>query len=223
MIRKGLRAMNIPESAQGPRYVDSVEEGGRILRHGGVLIYPTETFFGIGCPVCDAVAVARVYAAKRRAAGLPLPVLGANREQLARVADFPAGVEDLARRFWPGPLTLLLPALPCVPASITAGTGRIAVRVSSHPVARALALAADSALAASSANISGRAAVTRAQALDAALTAAVDGVLDLEPAPGGGLPSTLARLDADGLHILRVGAVSPAALEAAGYRLHLPV
>lgn len=204
------------------RYLNSVEDAAHILRRGGVLVYPTETFFGIGCRVCDAGAVNKVYAAKRRAPGLPLPVLGADMAQLLRVAVFPAGVEDLGRRFWPGPLTLLLPALPCVPESITAGTGRIAVRVSSHAVARALAAAAGEALAASSANISGRAAVTTVQALDAELTAAVDGVLDMEPVPGGGLPSTLARLDDEGLRILRVGAVSPAALEAAGYRVILP-
>lgn len=201
--------------------MQSIEDAANILQRGGVLIYPTETFFGIGCRVCDAGAVSKVYAAKRRAAGLPLPVLAATVEQLARVADFPAGVEGLMRRFWPGPLTLLLPARPCVPASITAGTGNIAVRVSSHPVARALALAAGSALAASSANISGRAAVTTVVELDPELTAAVDGVLDREPAPGGGLPSTLARLDADGLHILRAGAVSVAELEAAGHRIIL--
>lgn len=201
--------------------MQSIEDAALVLQRGGVLIYPTETFFGIGCRVCDASAVAKVYAAKRRAAGLPLPVLGANREQLAQVALFSEGVEALARRFWPGPLTLLLPALPCVPESITAGTGRIAVRVSSHPVARALALAAGSALAASSANISGRAAVTTVSALDAELTAVVDGVLDMGPTPGGGLPSTLARLEADGLHILRVGAVSVAELEAAGHSIIL--
>lgn len=193
-----------------------------MVRRGGVLIYPTETFFGIGCSVCDAKAVAKVYAAKHRAARLPLPVLGANLEQLLRVAEFPSGVEALAQRFWPGPLTLLLPARPCVPESITAGTGRIAVRVSSHPVARGLALAAGSALAASSANISGRPAVTSVQALDAELVAAVDAVLDGAPLPSGGLPSTLARLDADNVRILRIlraGAVSAAALEAAGYEV----
>lgn len=211
--------MTIPEAARGPQAIRSIEDAAKVLHLGGILIYPTETFFGIGCRVCDAEAVGKVYAAKRRSAGLPLPVLGADRKQLAKVAVFPEGVDNLVRRFWPGPLTLLLPALPCVPENITAGTGRIAVRVSSHPVARALALAADSALAASSANISGRPAVTHAHALDAELTAAVDGVLDMEPVPDGGLPSTLARLDADGLHILRVGAVSVAELEAAGCRI----
>ena len=190
-----------------------------------MVVYPTETFYGVGCMACHAQAVSRVYAAKRRAVRLPLPVLGADRAQLEEVAVFNPALEALARRFWPGPLTLLLPARPCVPERITAGTGNIAVRVTSHPTATALALAVGAALAASSANISGRAAVTEAAALDADLWRHVDGVLTEGPAPGGGLPSTLAQVlpgaEAQ-LRILRVGAISCAALEAAGYSLLLP-
>lgn len=190
----------------------------RRLRGGGVLVYPTETFFGVGCKACHAAAVLRVYAAKRRARHLPLPVLGADREQLERLAVMDSRAEALMERFWPGPLTLLLPARSHVPECVTAGTGRIAVRVSSHAVARALAAAVGEALAASSANVSGRPAATRLAELDPELLAAVDGVLDEGASPGGGLPSTLVEVPESGLaRVLRAGAVGTAALEAAGY------
>lgn len=189
------------------------------LRRGGVVIYPTETFFGVGCRVTDAVAVARVYQAKRRNVHLPLPVICGDRRQLARVAVVDAVLEPLLERFWPGPLTVLLPARSCVPGNVTAGTGNIAARLSPHAVARALALAVGEPLVSSSANISGRLAVTEPAALDPELLDRVDGVLADGEAPAGGLPSTLVRMTAEGrLHVLRVGAVEPASLAAAGFR-----
>lgn len=202
----------------------NLEQAAVCLRSGGVVVYPTETFFGVGGLACHAGAVARVYAAKRRAAGLPLPVIGADRAQIERLAIVDVRAAALMERFWPGPLTLLLPARPHVPKGITGGTGRIAVRVSSHAVARALANAAGEALAASSANMSGCPAVTRAASLDPELLAAVDGTLDGDPAPEGGLPSTLAEVLAQGrVRVLRAGAVSRQALEAAGYRVIIGV
>lgn len=196
----------------------SLEGAAICLRRGGVCIYPTETFFGVGCKVCDAAAVDRVYAVKRRKWHLPLPVIGAHAAQLEQVAHLVPGATPLMERFWPGPLTLLLPARPCVPERITAGTGRIAVRVSSHAMARALAEATQQPLAASSANISGRPAVTCPADLDVELCSQVDGVYSAGIPPCGGLPSTLVELVEDGLvHVLRTGAVSTAQLESAGY------
>ena len=203
----------------------SVVDAAEKLCRGEVVIYPTETFYGVGCVACSGQSVARVYAAKNRRAQLPLPVLGADKEQLARVARFSPQALALARQFWPGPLTLLLPALPCVPDTITAGTGRIAVRVTSHPIARELAALTGQALAASSANISGTPPVADAHLLDATLLTRVDGVVMEGPQPAGGLPSTLAEevaMPKPTLRILRVGAVSCEALEAAGYALMLP-
>lgn len=188
------------------------------LRRGGVAIYPTETFFGVGCRVTDAEAVARVYQAKRRDVHLPLPVIGGDRAQLAGVATVDAALEPLLARFWPGSLTILLPALSCVPESVTAGTGKIAVRLSPHPEARRLALAVGEPLVSSSANISGRPAVTAAADLDPDLLVRVDGVLAVGAPPAGGLPSTLAEMVSPGhLRLLRVGAVESEQLEAAGF------
>lgn len=205
-----------------------MDETAALLRAGGVVVFPTETFFAVGCLALHAGAVGRVYRVKRRPHGLALPVIVGHVDQLAMVAArLDPVAEDLARRFWPGPLSVLLPAAPDVPALLTGGTGRVAVRLTPHPVARELCLLAGGPLAASSANISGRPTAARAAGLDPELRAGVAGVLDLPPAPPGGLPSTLVEPSTgeDGGHgtgrprlrVLRVGAVPVQALRDAGY------
>lgn len=196
----------------------SLEQAVECLQHGGIIIYPTETFFGIGCKACDADAVARVFLAKRRKFNLPLPIIAANRAQVEKVAFWDARLDTLARQFWPGPLTVLLAARDCVPGMLTGGTGRVAVRVSSHVGACRLAEQAGEALVASSANISGQPPVTTLDGLDPALLAATDGLLGLGEQPQGGLPSTLVEFTPQGpLRLLRNGAVPSDALAAAGF------
>ncbi len=210
----------------------NMDDAATLLRAGRVVVFPTETFFGVGCLATHADAVAEVYRVKRRAHRLALPIIVGDMEQLAQVAvPMNPVAESLARRFWPGPLSVLLPAAPGVPVPLTGGTGRVAVRLTPHPVARELCLRAGGPLVASSANISGRPAVTGAAELDPELLAAVAGVLDLPPAPPGGLPSTLVEvLDERGggngggvgngaprLRVLRAGAVPVQALRDAGY------
>ncbi|MDR3045910.1 MAG: threonylcarbamoyl-AMP synthase [Desulfovibrio sp.] len=216
----------------------SLDDAAALLRAGRVVVFPTETFFGVGCLATHAGAVDEVYRVKRRAHRLALPVIVGQVDQLAQVAaPLSPAAEGLARRFWPGPLSILLPAVPGVPEPLTGGTGRVAVRLTPHPVARELCLLAGGPLVASSANISGRPAVTRATDLDLELLAEVAGVLDLPPAPPGGLPSTLVEvLDGGGartgartgggtgggaprLRVLRAGAVPAQALRDAGYVL----
>lgn len=192
---------------------------------GGVLLYPTETFFGIGCRADNPEAVLRVFQYKKRSLSMPLPVILGSREQLELVAcPDPDMTGDLDRltSFWPGPLTLLLPARAGLPDALTGGTGNIAARVSSHPAARALALACGFPIVSSSANISGRKAVVSADALDPELLQAlhpdIDGVLDQPPAPGGGEASTIVEpLGGHRLRMLREGALSAAVLEEAGF------
>lgn len=190
-----------------------------LLRRGGVLVYPTETFFGIGCDARDGAAVEAVFRAKRRAVGMPLPVILGDAGQLDMIAAGWGAVEaSLAHEFWPGPLSILCEAHHDVPSVLTGGTGRVAVRVSPHPAACALALAAGFPIAATSANISGRPAVVRVADLDPDLLGAVDGVFDAPPQPAGGLPSTLVSVVSGGkLRILREGAVSRAELAAKGH------
>uniref|UniRef100_B8DL97 L-threonylcarbamoyladenylate synthase n=1 Tax=Nitratidesulfovibrio vulgaris (strain DSM 19637 / Miyazaki F) TaxID=883 RepID=B8DL97_NITV9 len=208
------------------RLMLNLDDAAALLRAGRVVVFPTETFFGVGCLATHAGAVDEVYRVKRRAHRLALPVIVGHVDQLTQVAA-PMGhvAEGLARRFWPGPLSILLPAAPGVPEPLTGGTGRVAVRLTPHPAARELCLRAGGPLVASSANISGRPAVTRAMDLDPELLAEVAGVLDLPPAPPGGLPSTLVEVldggcigdGAPRLRVLRAGAVSVQALSDAGY------
>lgn len=205
----------------------TLQEAARRLNAGGVLLYPTETFFGIGCRADDAEAVLRVFRYKKRSLSMPLPVILGSRDQLALAAcPDKATADDLAvlSSFWPGPLTLLLPARAELPDVLTGGTGKIALRVSSHPAARALALACGFPVVSSSANISGRPAVTKADRLDPELLASLrpetDGVLDEAPEPGGGEASTIVEpLGGRRLRLLREGALPLAELEHAGFTI----
>ncbi|MGH7690832.1 MAG: L-threonylcarbamoyladenylate synthase, partial [Gemmatimonadaceae bacterium] len=109
------------------------------LRHGGLVAFPTETVYGLGAHALDEAAVARIYAAKGRPSYNPLIVHVTDAEAAkALVADWPTNAALLARVFWPGPLTLVLPKRGIVPDAITAGLPSVAVRVPAHPVALAL-------------------------------------------------------------------------------------
>lgn len=200
----------------------SMHEAANRLKNGGLVLYPTETFFGIGCRVSDEDAIARVFQVKRRLLAMPLPVILADTEQLPLVAQVPPTLaEDVARLervFWPGPLSVIVPARMHISPLLTGGTGHIAVRVSPHPVPCELAALLGEPIVASSANISGQPAVTRAETLDAELVDAVGAVLDQGPAPSGGAPSTLVEpLGKGRLHIHRFGAVTADDLRAAGF------
>lgn len=210
----------------GPRVSADPDEAAAGLRAGGVWAFPTETFYGLGCAIFDAAAMRRVYQLKRRPVQRPLPVLAGNIDQLAalvRLDEAPAG---LLERFWPGSLTVLLSPLPglsaALPPQVCGPSGRLAVRVTPHPLTARLALACGAPLTCSSANLSGQPAARLAAelppALLAALTDARDGVLDAGPEPRGGLPSSIVEPLPDGrLRLVRAGAVSADALAKAGF------
>lgn len=231
-----------PQPARAPRGKLrhlSLEEAAHCLAAGGIVIFPTETLYAIGCRADKPDACARLCALKGRPAGSPLPLLAADAAQAARAVRLEAAPLPLLRRFWPGPLSLLLPALPGLAPQARNGDGLAALRVTPHPLAARLAALAGGALTASSANFSGAVPAARAQDLDAALLAALaalEGAPDgcaagllaaraPEEEPGGGLPSTLALpLAGTGkpaLRVLRQGAVSAEALTAAGFRLEV--
>lgn len=215
----------------------SLEEAARCLAAGGIVIFPTETLYAIGCRADKPDACARLCALKGRPAGSPLPLLAADTAQAARAVRLEAAPLPLLRRFWPGPLSLLLPALPELAPQVRNGAGRAALRVTPHPLAARLAALAGGALTASSANFSGGTPAARAVELDTALLAALAGSGDApngccagllaarapEEEPRGGLPSTLALPlscpEGPRLRLLRQGAVSAEALVAAGFRL----
>ena len=146
----------------------AVIEAGRVLREGGVVAFPTETVYGLGADAFQPRAVAAIFEIKQRPSFDPLIVHVIDMAMLERVAaDVPAAAVSLLERFWPGPLTLVLPKRAEVPELVTAGLSTVAVRMPAHPIARALIEAAGSPLAAPSANPFGRISPTRAEHVDA--------------------------------------------------------
>ena len=187
----------------------TLEAAAHILRTGGLVAFPTETFYGLGAHALDEAAVGRVFQAKGRPADKPLLVLVDSIAMVARVAgSVPAHARRLMGRYWPGPLTLVLPAHRTLPVALTAGTGTIGVRLSSHPVARALVTALGAPITAPSANPHGAPSPRTAEAVMTGLGARIDLVLDGGPTPGGP-PSTLLDLTRTPAVVLRTGAVAP--------------
>jgi len=196
-----------------------LREAAAILAAGGLVAFPTETVYGLGADGLNPEAVARIYAAKGRPATNPV-ILHVDGPASARVlvSDWPAAAQALAERFWPGPLTLVLPASSAVPAIVRAGGPSVALRCPAHPVALALIRAVGRPLAAPSANRSQHLSPTRAEHVASSLGEAVDLILDGGPTRAG-LESTI--LDLRGLdqpggraRILRPGPVSLADLSA---------
>ena len=183
------------------------------LSAGGIVALPTETVYGLAADATDAGAVARIYAAKGRPGFNPLIVHVADlaaAEALVVIGDI---ARVLAARFWPGPLTLVLPARPGngIAPAVTAGLPTLAIRVPAHPVMQAVLRRLGRPLAAPSANASGRISATTAAHVAASLGAAVPLILDGGPTPGG-LESTIVRVDGDRVSLLRPGGVSAEAL-----------
>ncbi|HEV8674334.1 MAG TPA: L-threonylcarbamoyladenylate synthase [Methylomirabilota bacterium] len=187
-----------------------------LLRTGGLVAFPTETFYGLGANAFDADAVGRVFRAKGRPADKPLLVLVDSLEMAsAVVAGLPARAQLLIARYWPGPLTLILPARPELPSALTAGTGTVGVRIPGHPVARALVAATRQPLTAPSANPDGAPPPRTADEVLAGLGDAVDLVLDGGPTRGGPA-STVLDLCGGRPRVVRPGAVTLAPEDLAG-------
>lgn len=179
------------------------------LRRGGLVAFPTETVYGLGVNALDAAAVGRVFAAKGRPSDNPLIVHVATRDSLRPiVASLPKDAERLMERFWPGPLTLVLPRSQAVPDAVTCGLATVAVRMPDHPVALALILLAGVPVAAPSANLSGRPSPTRAEHVVEDLSGRIDFILD-GGETGLGLESTVLDLTVDPPVILRPGGITP--------------
>lgn len=159
-----------------------IARAARVLADGGLVVFPTETVYGLGAHALDAAAVAGIFAAKERPTTDPLIVHLASAADLPRVAaSVPAPAAVLAARFWPGPLTLIVPRHPDVPLAVTAGLPNVAVRVPAHPVAHALLVAAGVPVAAPSANRFSRPSPTTAAHVLADLDTRVDVVVDGGP------------------------------------------
>jgi L-threonylcarbamoyladenylate synthase len=131
----------------------SIEHAAALIREGKLVAFPTETVYGLGANALDAEAVARIFQAKRRPRSSPLIVHVASIEQARELAlEWSAAAEALARRFWPGPLTLVVPKQPSIPDIVTAGLATVGLRMPAHPLALELIRAAGVPVAAPSAN-----------------------------------------------------------------------
>jgi L-threonylcarbamoyladenylate synthase len=184
------------------------------LRRGGLVAYPTETFYGLGALATLPAALARLAAAKLRPEGKPLPLVAADEAMaFALWREVPTEARVLARAFWPGPLTLVAAAAAGLPGPVTA-EGTVAVRVPGSDLARDLCRHAGGPVVSTSANPSGGAPPVEAEALDPWLLDRIDLVLDGGPTPGG-LPSTVVDLSGPRARLVRAGAVPWAAVEAA--------
>jgi L-threonylcarbamoyladenylate synthase len=196
-----------------PAAAAAVAEAAALLRAGALVAFPTETVYGLGCDATRDAAVAAVFAAKGRPRFNPLIVHVTGIDAAARVAVLDARARVLARQFWPGPLTLVLPRREDSGLSllVSAGLDSVAVRAPGHPVAQALLAACDLPVAAPSANVSGAISPTRAADVVADLGERVALVLD-----GGacriGIESTVVDLTAARPVLLRPGGVPEEAL-----------
>ncbi|MBN1533683.1 MAG: threonylcarbamoyl-AMP synthase [Spirochaetes bacterium] len=196
-----------------PATEEEIARAADILQGGGIVSFPTETVYGLGAISSNPTAVARVFEAKRRPFFDPLIVHISRFEQLGDLAaDVPELAERVARRFWPGPLTLVLKKRECVPDIVTAGLGTVAVRMPRHGVALRLIEACGFPIAAPSANRFGATSPTEARHVQEQLGGAVDMIID-----GGrcevGVESTIVKVSGDSLELLRPGGVPVEELE----------
>lgn len=208
--------MNTEVVQLDPTHLDPVvlRRAAGLLRAGRLVAFPTETVYGLGANALDPTAVRGIFWAKGRPATNPLIVHITDEAQLTKVvASWPPIAHQLAERFWPGPLTLVVPKNPVLPDEVTAGGSTVAVRHPAHPVAQALIQAADVPIAAPSANRSTEISPTRAEHVLKSLGGRIDLILDAGPCPAG-IESTVVDLTEDCPRILRPGPITLPMLKA---------
>ncbi len=193
---------------------EEIDRAARLLRAGKLVAFPTETVYGLGANALDAEAVARIYAAKGRPPTSPIIVHVASIEMAkSLVTDWPSSADELAKRFWPGPLTMVLPTTSGrIPSIVTAGLDSVGLRMPAHPVALALIRTANIPLAAPSANRFTQLSPTTADHVRRGLGSAVDFILDGGPCRVG-IESTVLSLVGPPV-VLRPGGISRVELEA---------
>ena len=192
---------------------EKISAAAKILREGGLVGIPTETVYGLGANGLDGEAVRRIFAAKGRPQDNPLILHVTGAQWLPRYCeDIPPMAYVLARKFWPGPLTMILKRKPCVPNETTAGLDTVGVRCPNHPVTLAIIREAGIPIAAPSANASGRPSCTTAQDVLEDMEGKIDGVVDGGPCTVG-VESTILDLTCTPPRLLRPGGLPLEALE----------
>ena len=184
---------------------DVIREAARMIRDGLIVAYPTDTLYGLAVDPRNSPAVQRLYALKGRPESSALTLIAADVDQARLAAQLTPAAEALARRWWPGPLTIVVPAGVNLAPGALAGGRTVGVRVPDHAVAVTLARAAGFCITATSANPSGGSAPASAEAVLAALPG-VDAIVDGGPAPGGA-PSTIVNAVDRDVTVIRDGAV----------------
>jgi L-threonylcarbamoyladenylate synthase len=185
------------------------------LAIGEAIVYPTETFYALGVDALSLDALERLFAIKGLEPGKPVALIAADSAMAFAVArEIPAQARVLAEAFWPGPLTLILPAREGIPAALIGADGGVGVRVSSHPIARALAAGLQRPLTATSANLAGEPPAVEPESARRAFGDKVKVFVE-GGRLAGGAPSTMVSVNRTGIRVLRAGAVSERQLAAA--------
>lgn len=193
------------------------------MDNGGVVIYPTETLYALGCDATNEAACDKLFAIKARAKAKPLPLIVGGVDMLSLVTDErPPELEHLATSFWPGPLSILVKALPTLPGVLSDDDGYTSVRWSGHPFAAELSRRMRLPLVATSANLSGKSATAMPEAIDPELLEKTQAAYLDPPWPRGGKASTVVRLlGATRLEVIREGAISVKMLCDKGFSVTL--
>jgi L-threonylcarbamoyladenylate synthase len=200
-----MRLLRVDSSNPAPAVV---AEAAAVLRDGGLVAFPTETVYGLGARALDPASVARIYEAKGRPSYNPLIVHVATVDAARALSSaWPEAADRLAERFWPGPLTLVVPRSPAIPDAVSAGLDTVGVRIPGHPVAHALLEAAGIPVAAPSANRSMGVSPTTAEHVRRSLGGRIDVILDGGPCPVG-IESTVLSLAGEVATVLRPGSIS---------------
>jgi L-threonylcarbamoyladenylate synthase len=204
MIQTMRRVFVDPESPQR----DAIQEAAKWIRHGGLVALPTDTLYGLAADPFSVLAVARVFAVKGRATERALLLIAADAAQVTRhLGPLPPAGQQLADRFWPGPLTLLVTAPRALAPDVSGGTGKVGVRVPADGVARAICAEAQQPITATSANVSGGPATPDPDQVERTLGDRIDLLIDTGPTRGGA-PSTIVDVTGPGAVLVRAGAIS---------------
>jgi L-threonylcarbamoyladenylate synthase len=193
-------------------HADELNHIADVIRGGGVIAYPTDTFYGLGCDPFNERAVEQLFAIKQRERGKPILLIVSDVSFVYWLtSEQTALFERLSQRFWPGPLTLVLRASERLPSILTGETGTIGIRLPDHKLCRRIVYAAGGALTGTSANLSGRLNIATADGVIEQLGDAVDLIVDGGPTAGGA-PSTVLDLTQDPPQLIREGAIPRQAL-----------
>jgi L-threonylcarbamoyladenylate synthase len=198
-----------------PRHPDEqvLQHAAAFLQAGKTVAFPTETFYALGVSAFHEQAIQKAFAIKGRTFQQPLPLIIQGDPMLEEIAArVPDAAHALMRRFWPGPLTLIVEASYKIPPLLTASTGTVAVRDSSHPLARLLVKTAGIPVTSTSANVSGAPSCVSAEEVEQQLGDRIDLIIDGGATPGG-LPSTIVDLTVSPPRIVRQGAISAERLQ----------